>query len=292
MKKTLFTLTTLAFFSLTALAQNAQTGTTIINKASQPCVYAEYQYEGSIVEGALKKKFADAKIGSDSKATDGFRVYKGVVVPQLTNEKIDLYVKVEEKKPMSTVYMLTSKGYDNFMKKETDSNTINNSIAFLNNFMNDVLSFKLGKDIEKQEDVINDAEKKNKNIAKDGESLLKEKSKIESRISKTNIEIGSLKSDMENQQKMLETVKAKTATIEQMEALKKEVSKQEDAVKKATKKYEGALKDAEDNAKDLKKNEEEIAKNKTEQDAQITEVKKQREILEGIKAERSRIIIK
>jgi hypothetical protein len=245
MKKTLFTLTTLAFFSLTALAQNAQTGTTIINKASQPCVYADYQYEGSIVEGALKKKFADAKIGSDSKATDGFRVYKGVVVPQLTNEKIDLYVKVEEKKPMSTVYMLTSKGYDNFMKKETDSNTINNSIAFLNNFMNDVLSFKLGKDIEKQEDANSMMQrKKNKSIAKDGESLVERKiERLNPVFLKTNIEIGSLKSDMENQQKMLETVKAKTATIEQMEALKKEVSKQEDAVKKATKKYESALKD-------------------------------------------------
>lgn len=292
MKKILLTLTTLSILIGNSFAQNAQTGTTIINKASQPCVYADYQYEGSIVEGALKKKFTDAKIGSDSKASDGFRVYKGVVVPQLTNEKIDLYIKVEEKKPMSTVYLLTSKGYDNFMKKETDSTTINNSINFLNNFMNDVLSFKLGKDIEKQEEVIADAEKKNKSIAKDGESLLKEKSKIESRISKTNIEIGSLKSDMENQQKMLETVKAKTATIEQMEALKKEVSKQEDATKKATKKYESALKDADDNATDLKKNEEEIAKNKTEQETQIAEVKKQRDILEGIKAERSKIIIK
>lgn len=292
MKKIIGLLTITSFISSSLIAQNAQIGTTIINKASQPCVYADYQYESSVVEGALKKKMEDAKIGTDSKASDGFRVYKGIIMPQLTKDKIDLYFKVEEKKPMSTVYLLTSKGYDNFINRESEEATVNNSIAFLNNFMNDVLSFKLGKDIEKQEVVISDAEKKSKNIAKDGESLLKSKSKIESKISKTNIELGSLKSDMENQNKMLETVKSKTATIEQMEALKKEVSKQEDAVKKATKKYESAVKDSEDNTNDLKKADEEIAKNKTEQEAQINEVKKQKELLESIKAERAKIIIK
>jgi chromosome segregation ATPase len=158
--------------------------------------------------------------------------------------------------------------------------------------MNDVNAFKLNKDIEAQQDVIESAEKKNKNIAKDGESLLKDKSKIESKISKTNIEIGSLKSDMDNQQKQLEAVKAKTATIDQMDALKKEVSKQEDAARKSIKKYNDALKDAEDYKADLKKNEDEIAKNKKEQEDQIAEVKKQKEALDAIKVELSKIIIK
>ncbi len=292
MKKQFLTLTALLSLSLTSFAQNPQTGTTVINKASQPCVYADYQMPGSIVEGAMKKKLTDAKIGSDSKASDGFRVYKGVVFQQISKDKMDLYVKVEEKKPISTVYILTSKGYDNFINKETDSNVINNSMAFLTNFLNDVNAFKLNKDIEAQQDVIESAEKKNKSIAKDGESLLKDKSKIESKISKTNIEIGSLKSDMDNQQKQLEAVKAKTATIDQMDALKKEVSKQEDAARKSIKKYNDALKDAEEYKADLKKNEDEIVKNKKEQEDQIAEVKKQKEALEAIKVELSKIIIK
>ncbi len=292
MKKQLLVLTVLLTLSFISFAQNPQIGTTVFNKASQPCVYSDYQMPGSIVEGALKKKLTDAKLGSDGKASDGFRVYKGVVFEQISKDKIDLYVKVEEKKPISTVYMLLSKGYDNFMTKESDPEVMNNSITFLTNFLNDVNAFKLNKDIEAQQDVIESAEKKNKSIAKEGESLSKDRSKIESKISKTTIEIGSMKSDMDNQQKQLDAVKAKTATIEQMDALKKEVSKQEDAARKSAKKYNDALKDAEDHKTDLRKNEEEIAKNKKEQEDQIAEVKKQKEALEAIKLELSKIIIK
>jgi hypothetical protein len=104
MKKQFLTLTALLSLSLSSFAQNPQTGTTVINKASQPCVYADYQMPGSIVEGALKKKLTDAKIGSDSKASDGFRVYKGVVFQQISKDKMDLYVKVEEKKPISWLF--------------------------------------------------------------------------------------------------------------------------------------------------------------------------------------------
>jgi chromosome segregation ATPase len=154
-----------------------------------------------------------------------------------------------------------------------------------------VNAFKLNKDIEAQQEVIEIAEKKNKSIAKEGESLLKSKSKTESKQSQNNIEIGSLKSDMENQQKTLETIKTKTATIEQMDALKKEVSKQEDVVKKATKRYDNAINDAEYFVKELKENALEIQQNKTDQENQIAEVKKQKDILESLKAELAKIVI-
>lgn len=291
MKKTLLSLTLLTSLSLAAWAQNAKTTSTVFNKTEQQCVTADYQMPGNLVEGALKKKFADAKLGSDSKASDGFRVFKGVTLSKINAEKMDLYYKVDEKKPLSTVSILTSKGYDNFIKKETDSSIINNTILFLNNFVNDVNAFKLNKDIEAQQEVIEIAEKKNKSIAKEGESLLKSKSKTESKQSQNNIEIGSLKSDMENQQKTLETIKTKTATIEQMDALKKEVSKQEDVVKKATKRYDNAINDAEYFVKELKENALEIQQNKTDQENQIAEVKKQKDILESLKAELAKIVI-
>jgi hypothetical protein len=96
---------------------------------------------------------------------------------------------------------------------------------------------------------------------------------------------------MENQQKTLETIKTKTATIEQMDALKKEVSKQEDVVKKATKRYDNAINDAEYFVKELKENALEIQQNKTDQENQIAEVKKQKDILESLKAELAKIVI-
>lgn len=289
MKKLLLTLHTFLLVSTVAFAQNAKTSTTEVNKLPQPCVSAEFTYPANIVEGAFKKKLSDAKLGSGDKSKDGFRLYKGVVIPEITKEKIDLYYKVEDKKPISIVTVLTSKGYDNFMKMETDSIAVNNTILYLNTFIKDVLTFSLNDQINKQNDVIGDIEKKSKNTAKDGESLLKDKAKIESKISKNNIEIGALKSEMENQQKALEVVKTKTATIEGMNALKKEVSKQEDVTKKATKNYENAVKDSADYKGDLSKNEKEINDNKTEQEKIKAELDQEKVKLEDLKKQLSEV---
>jgi hypothetical protein len=76
-----------------------------------------------------------------------------------------------------------------------------------------------------------------------------------------------------------------------MDALKKEVSKQEDVVKKATKRYDNAINDAEYFVKELKENALEIQQNKTDQENQIAEVKKQKDILESLKAELAKIVI-
>jgi hypothetical protein len=91
MKNITFTLAILFSLSFAALAQNATLATSEINKVSQPCIKSEYNISADMVEGALKKKFNDAKLGSGSKATDGFRVYKGVVIPEITKEKMDVY---------------------------------------------------------------------------------------------------------------------------------------------------------------------------------------------------------
>ena len=287
--------TLLSFFLLTQtpalFAQYAQHGTTTFSKNARACLYADYPYDASLVEGALKKKLGDAGLVSDSKAGDGFRVYKGVVFNVLSAEKIDLYWKVEEKKPQATVYLMASKGYDNFLKRETDSLILENGLAFLNRFANDVQAFKLNRDMAAQQERITDEEKKARALAKEAESLQKQKSKLESKIATNRIETGSLKSDWENQQKTLETIRTKTATLDQMEALKKEMAKQEDAVEKAEKKYRSSVKDGEELAADLQEAEQDIAKNKSAQETQAAEVKRQKEALEALRSELSRIPI-
>ncbi len=74
MKNYLLTLIAMCALSFLTHAQDAGQGTVEINKISQPCVKATYSISADMVEGALKKKFSDAKLGSSSKATDGFRV--------------------------------------------------------------------------------------------------------------------------------------------------------------------------------------------------------------------------
>ncbi len=279
------TLTFVLFLSLSfaVSAQRATLASVELNKVSQPCVRAEYDISSEMVEGALIKKFKDARLGSGSKASDGFRVYKGVVIPEISKEKMDVYYKVEDKKPSSVLYVLMSKGYDNFMKMDPDSMAMKNAMIYFDLFVKDATAYLLNNQIEKQNEDINDLENKAKKSAKDGVSLLKDKAKIESRISENAIKVGELKNDMENEQKALEQVKIKTATIDQMNALKKEVNRQENLTKKATKNYDNAIDDAAGYKEDLVKTEKEIEANKVEQDSIKNEIEAAKRKLEELR---------
>lgn len=275
--------------TLSAFAQEVKESTTLLNKINQPSIVADYNLSGEIVEGAFIKKMTDAKISKPSKATDGFKLYKGISIPEITKETIDLYVKVDDKKTSSTVYMLMSKGYDNFMKKETDSISIENGKVYLTKFMKDINAFSLNKQIDAQNETIADLEKKMKGQAKDEAGYTKDKSKVESKISANKIDIEAMKVEMEAQQKALELVKQKTATIEQMDALKKEVSKQESVTEKATKKYNNALEDAGKYKDDLKKAEDKIAESALEQTKTKNEIDGAKRKLEDLKTQLSNL---
>jgi chromosome segregation ATPase len=192
---------------------------------------------------------------------------------------------VEDRKPNTTVYFLMSSGYDIFLKPETDSVIYQNAIVFMDKFVRDATAFQLNRDIEKQLEVIKDVEKKMKGVAKDQESYQKDKAKAESKISQNIIEQGALKSEWESQKKLLETVKAKTATLDQMDALKKEVSKQEDATAKAEKKYNNSMKDDEEYKGDLNKAESKIGEAQIEMDKVKTELQNENNKLAELRAQ-------
>ena len=266
MKKSIVTLSTLLLSGFGLFAQEIKESTIELNKIAQPCVMASYNMSYDVVEGAIVKKMSDSKFSKPSKTKDGYKLYKGITIAEIAPATMDYYIKVEDKSPNANLYLLISKGYDNFLKKETaDSTTIANAKVYLEKFMKDLTAFQLNKDIVAQQEVIKDIEKKSKSAAKDEGELTKSKGKVESKISGNKIEIEALKQDMEAQQKALELVKQKTATIDQMDALKKEVSKQEDATKKATKKYESALESAGEYKTDLQKLETQLTENATEQ---------------------------
>lgn len=284
MKKYILSIALLAG-SLSSFAQDAKESTTLLNKINQPCIMADYAMSGEIIEGALIKKMAESKISKSSKATDGFKLYKGVTIPEITKETIDLYYRVDDKKTSATVYFLVSKGYDNFMKKETDSITIENTKMYLNKFVKDATAFSLNKQMVEQAEVIKDLEKKMKGQAKDEAGYTKDKSKVESKIASNKIDIEAMKMEMEAQQKALEIVNKKTATIEGMDALKKEVSKQQSATDKATKKYNNALEDAGSYKEDLKKAEDKIANSALDQTKTKSEIDEANKKLEELKSQ-------
>jgi hypothetical protein len=260
MKKYIFILSIL-ISALNSFAQDIKESTFLINNANQPCITANYALSGEIIEGAFIKKMTDAQLNKSSKASNGFKVYKKVIISEITKETIDLYYKVEDNKTSAILTLALSKGYDNFFKKETDSISIENTKTYLTKFFNDATAFLFTQQMNEQAAVVKKLEKKLKSQIKDEEGYTKDKSKIESKINSNKLDIVALKIEMEAHQSV-RTIKTKTATfesIEEVNALKKELSKQQVTAEKATKKYNNALEEAGNLKENLKKAEDKIA---------------------------------
>ena len=178
---------------------------------------------------------------------------------------MDVYFKVDDKKTSSSVAMLLSKGYENFMSSESDPQVIENAKKYLASMKKDIMSFGYNTEITKLQDKQKSLEKDLKKSVKNGSSLQKDKSKLEAKQRDNKAKIASSKADLDNQNKTLEFVKQKTGTVDQMDVIKKEISKQEDAVKKANKTYESTLKNDENFNKDIEKISNKINDNLTEQ---------------------------
>src|SRR5690606_37249486 len=112
--------------------------------------------------------------------------YKGVNIADFGNTTYDLYFKVNKKsrkeKDKSVVYLLISKGYENFAVETTDADLFQKGKAFVSDLLKNAASTDLEKQIAEQEDIANKAEKKYVNSIEEGEDLEKEKKKIEQDI--------------------------------------------------------------------------------------------------------------
>jgi hypothetical protein len=275
MKKFLAPLIAFVLMAFMANAQNAKSTVIDFNKKSQTAVSATYPMPAAITEGALRKKMSEAGLkGGNNK--DGFLAWQGIQIPSIWAEKMDVYFKIMDESGSSTVYMLTSTGYENFMNKESNPEVHEKVINWMNEFSKDVMRFGYQDDITKNENKLKDLEKDLKKAVKNGASLAKDKTKSEGKAAENKQTIAQRKAEVDNQNKTLEFVKAKTGTVDQMDAIKKEIGKQEDAVKKANKSYQNAMDDDEDYKKDIEKASVKIGENETEQAkirSQIDQVK-------------------
>jgi predicted nucleic acid-binding Zn-ribbon protein len=94
-----------------------------------------------------------------------------------------------------------------------------------------------------------------------------------------------MQTEVENQERLLEIAKAQTGTVEQMTAIKKDISKQEDALDKVKKKLATAVKDAEKYKYNVVKLEEKLKQNDTDIEKAKDEASKQRSLLQNMRSE-------
>ena len=202
------------FVGILPASSQATFTTVTINKVLQPGLVLHLPNNTAVAEGTILEKLRETGYSPETKGElfwkknklDGFYVFNGVTLPALNNQKLDMYFKVDREsstlKEQSIIYLLVSKGYDNFISPEVDSVTFLAATAFLNGFVATTASFRLNLDIEEQEKVLKNAEKTLTNLQNDESSIAK-------KIEGLQADLRNKKNDQILQEKEIATQKIK-----------------------------------------------------------------------------------
>lgn len=196
---------TLSIVAHSSFAQNAREASVKFMKGQQNAIIADYDLPRDLVENALKERFEKEGLGKKS-SEKGFIAYKGTTWANISPDKMDVYAKVEGKGDQSSITLLASKGYDNFVTSTTDAEKVQKLEAFLNSFIKDAKAYQLKLAIAAQEEVVKKAEKDYKGTTDDGDKLIRDKEKIEKQIAEN-------KADQDKKQNILSSEKDKLDTL-------------------------------------------------------------------------------
>ncbi len=200
------TIATLTIGALPSYAQNAREASIKFMKGQQNAIVADYDLPKGVVEDALKERLEKEGLGKRG-SEKGFMAYKATVWTNISPDKMDVYAKVEGKGDQSTITMLASKGYDNFISTATDADKVQKIEAFMNSFIKDARAYQLKLAIAAQEEVVKKAEKEQRNAAEDGDKLVKEKEKIEKQIAENKTEQSKREAILTTEKSKLEDLK-------------------------------------------------------------------------------------
>ena len=217
MKKQYMLSFVLATSIITARAQSSIT-TIEYNKTMQPALVLELPNTTHDVEGTILKKLKE--IGYNpltqghlfwkKNTIDGFYVFNNVVLPSLSAQKLDMYFKVvqknKEEKDNTTLYMLVSKGNGNFASPQIDTTLWNSSQVFLNSFVEKTTAYNLEESIKAQENTVNDSQKKLVALQSDEKGLAEKIKKYQSDLFTNQNNQKDQQQNIENQQKLLESL--------------------------------------------------------------------------------------
>jgi len=156
---------------ITARAQSSFT-TIQYNNKMQPALVLELSNSTGDAEGTILQKLKETGYNPETQGhlfwkknkIDGFYVFSNVVLPSLSNQKLDMYFKVvqknNEEKSNSTVYLLVSTGNENFASPQGDTTLWNSSQTFFNSFVEKTTAFNLEEQVTAQENTVKDAQNK------------------------------------------------------------------------------------------------------------------------------------
>jgi hypothetical protein len=214
--KTIFSLL-LFVVCMNVSAQSVSTSVKF-DKTDKPALMLYLPYSQDVAEGSILTKLKE--IGFDPETTgslfwknnkvNGFYAFKGVMLKGEKTELVDLYFKVDrrgsKKDNQSVMYLLTSKGADNFINDASDATTFASAQKFLNSFVGETASYKHTLDVKTQEETVKKAEKKLGDLLGDEKDMANKIAKLQEDMKKN-------KEAQANQQLLIETEKKKLADM-------------------------------------------------------------------------------
>src|SRR5688572_19260521 len=221
----LYVMIAFLFTGIMTASSQATFSTITIDKKIQPGLVLELPNNTEVAESTILQKLKETGYNPETKGElfwkknklDGFYVFNGVVLAALNNQKLDMYFKVEPtsktQKDKSTIYLLVSKGYDNFISPEVDTATFAAATAFLNGFVAGTASYRLNLDIEEQGNVVKNAEKKMTNLQDDDKDLVRKIDELNADLRKKRNEQLMQEKEITNQKIKLELLKAKVVKL-------------------------------------------------------------------------------
>jgi hypothetical protein len=150
------------------IAARAQSSSTTIqfNDKMRAALVLELPNSATDAEGTILQKLKETGYNHETQGhlfwkknkIDGFYVFNNVVLPSLSNQKLDMYFKVvqknKEEKNSSTLYLLVSSGNENFASPDGDTTLWNSTKMFLNSFVEKTTAYSLEQNIKHQENTV------------------------------------------------------------------------------------------------------------------------------------------
>lgn len=216
----------LQFGMFSAFSQSSASNLNFKNSL-RPGLVLPLMYKTEIAEQTILAKLKETGYKPQTKGNifnkknkqEGFYVFTGVQLPELANEKLDLYFKVD---PMdgnnsinSSISLLISKGYDNFVSAETDSATFGASERFLNSFVSETADFQMNKQIDEQKQTLADMESKWQKIRSEQDETRKKIAQLEANLKNMQQEEQTVQQEVDKQRSSLKDLEAKRSSAQQ-----------------------------------------------------------------------------
>lgn len=215
--KTVFFFLLLALY-ITASAQSVSTNVKY-NKMDKPALMLYLPYNEQVAEGTILTKLKEIGFEPESKGSlfwkqnkvDGYYVFKGVVLKGEKNELVDLYFKVDrrgnKRDNQSVIYMMTSKGAENFVTDASEPQVYAAAQRFLNGFVSETATYKHTLDVQAQEETVKKAEKKMTELMSEESDLNKKIAKLQEDLAKNKQSQTSQQLTIEGERKKLSDLK-------------------------------------------------------------------------------------